>query len=502
MDMYQKNINALEKHHPELLELVTSCDIDRNHFQVMQAASGAPRVLHTMDDGEEVYIHNADDPSKCANQAIDLLGQMEKEGIAVLFGFGLGYLAEELLERFENGHIMMIYEATPEIFKIALETRDLTGLIESEKVKIFIGQDVDNFSIINTYHNLIANGKFWVVKHHPSVKLAEKAYDTFYKRLSEEKLITDSGISTAIGLGRNFVNTYMENIPAIIKKPGVKQLKDLFKGRPAIIVSAGPSLEKNFHLLKRAKGRAIIIAVDVALPTLLPAGVVPDILVAIDPLSDNFRMFRDNPLCKNVAFVCFAQYTPEIVRIYPGPLFLNSGFNNIIHNWLGSLWEDKGYIECFGGSVSHFAFAVAEYVGADVIALIGSDLSFTSTSKYHAGETTSLLEETSPTPAHVVFKDHFPVKDIFGDTKYTMHTLLVFKTTFENKIKKYNGKVINATEGGLPIEGAAPMRLADFIDEYCTLPEIDTYDTLSKLSDQTGAYDLPGLIDRVAFARK
>ncbi len=51
-------------------------------------------------------------------------------------------------------------------------------------------------------------------------------------------------------------------------------LQNIFDSRPAIIVSAGPSLENNFHLRKKAKNKAVIIAVDVVLPTLLPAGII------------------------------------------------------------------------------------------------------------------------------------------------------------------------------------------------------------------------------------
>ncbi len=500
-DLYQRNLNALRKHHPQVAEIIEPLHINEDRFKVLKSESGVPRVLHINNAGEEIYIHSAVDPADCAHQAVDILGQMEKEGIAVLFGFGLGYFADEILKRFAEGHIMMVYEATPEIFKIALQERDLSRFLASGKVQIFLGHDVDNFSILQRYHHLIVNGKFWVVKHHPSIRLSEKTYDRFFKRLTEEKRITESGIATAIGLGKSFMNTYMENIPSILKRPGVKNLKDIFKKRPAIIVSAGPSLEKNFHLLKKAKGRAVIIAVDVVLPTLLPAGILPDIVVAIDPLADNTGMFRDNPLLKDVPFICFGQFTPEIVRLYPGPLFINSGADNAIHSWLGSLWEDRGYVACFGGSVSHFAFGVAEYIGADVTAMIGSDLSFKNEKKYHAGDTTKLLQEAVENPDYDAFKGGFEVKDIFDEKVYALHSLLVFKTSFENKIRIYDGKVINATEGGLHVDGALTMRLEDFIDEYCDLPATDVFGQLSTISEESSQYDLDGIIEAVTVAR-
>ncbi len=500
MDLYEKNLKALGKHNPELVELIESLEIDEDKIQVLYANSGEPRILFKKDNGEEVYIHSAEDPIKCADQAIDLLGKMEKEGgIVVLFGFGLGYFAEEVLKRFEKGHILMIYEAVPALFKTALKTRDLTDLLESEKVKIVLGEDADNFSFIHSRDHLLVFAKFWIVKHDPSVKLNEEAYERFQKRLEEEKRLALSGTGTALGMGKEFINAFMANIPHTIRRPGVSKLKDIFKGRPAIVVSAGPSLEKNFHVLKKAKGKAVIIAADVVLPTLLPAGIVPDILVAIDPMAENIAVFRDNPLLKDVPFICLAQYTPEILNIYPGPIFVNTALGNPIFQWLGSFWEDKGYIHCFGGSVAHLGFAAAEYMGSDVIALIGQDLSYEE--KFHAGDATKLLHAFHNQEVPDYRKGAQVAEDIFGEKRYSLSSLLGFKTTFEKKVKVFSGSVINATEGGLPIEGATVMRLLDFIEEYCDIPPIEIFSVLSGLTKSEVRYNLEGLVSQVKGAK-
>ncbi|MGR3176465.1 MAG: 6-hydroxymethylpterin diphosphokinase MptE-like protein [Candidatus Anammoxibacter sp.] len=537
MNIYDKNLEALKKRHPDLVELVEATTIDGDKIKVLPTESGDHRVLYKKDDGEEVFVHSAEDPAKCANQAIDLLGKMDKEGIAVLFGFGLGYFAEEVLERFEKGHILIVYEATTEIFKTALQTRDLTDLLESEKINIILGKDADNFAIIHRNYHLIANGKFWIVKHHPSVKLNEKAYDKFKKRLEEERSLVASNVSTLMGLGKDFINVFLSNVPLFFRNPGIKQLEGIFKGRPAVVVAAGPSLDKNIHLLKKCKDRAIIIAVDAALPTLLPCNVIPDIIVAIDPLPENMVMFKDKPILKEVPFVCLAQYTPEIVRLYPGPLFLNGVPSNIIYQWLAGFWDDKGVIESGGGSVSHLAFSVSRFLGCDVIAFVGMDLSLSDKSLHSKGFGDITLDESTPEQGweysvKTDFKDipdeykwHIPILkeaikkgkepwdylvrktrgipgvDIFGENVLTMSNYLTFRITFQNMIRLFDGIVINATEAGLPIEGAKNMRLQDFIDEYCSLPEIDTFSVITEKADAEVGYNLEGLIANVEKAK-
>ena len=51
---------------------------------------------------------------------------------------------------------------------------------------------------------------------------------------------------------------------------------------PAIVVAAGPSLNKNIDELKRAKGKAFIIAVDTAIKPLLKKGIIPDMFAIVD----------------------------------------------------------------------------------------------------------------------------------------------------------------------------------------------------------------------------
>ena len=54
------------------------------------------------------------------------------------------------------------------------------------------------------------------------------------------------------------------------------------KDIPAIVVSAGPSLAKNKHLLKEAKGKAFIAVVDSAISTVMSMGVIPDMVFTLD----------------------------------------------------------------------------------------------------------------------------------------------------------------------------------------------------------------------------
>jgi hypothetical protein len=66
-------------------------------------------------------------------------------------------------------------------------------------------------------------------------------------------------IKTEASLSEIWFRCYMSNIPHILKSSPIDNLYNSFKNKPAIIVSAGPSLNKNINLLKDYQDKAIII---------------------------------------------------------------------------------------------------------------------------------------------------------------------------------------------------------------------------------------------------
>jgi len=93
---------------------------------------------------------------------------------------------------------------------------------------------------------------------------------------------------------RYLLNT-IRNIPVIAGSADVSALDDAFTNVPAVVVAAGPSLDRNIAELRRIRGRALIIAVDTALRPLLEAGIAPELVVAIDPSEVNGRHLRNLP---------------------------------------------------------------------------------------------------------------------------------------------------------------------------------------------------------------
>lgn len=494
MTIYEKNLEALLERHPKVAQQIESVCIEPKEIAISYTDSGEPEVWITASNKDEVLIGSAVDLTNMPQQIENVLAKKGGRRLILVMGFGLGHYPEAILKRLKEDDLLIIYEACPELLKTVMQIRDLCDVFGSTKVRVLVGEENNDFAFVRQYHHDIVNGRFCVLKQSACVLVNREAYERFRRRFREEKRLVDAGFVTGVHRGAEWTNALMKNIPVILRSAGVNRLKDLFKGRPAIIVSAGPSLEKNFHLLRKAKGRAVILAVDVVVPTLLPAGIIPDLVIALEANPKLYLVFQDNPLLRHTPLLCSGEVSHEtILSSYPGPVFMTLPPTQPFLVWLSPFWEDKGYIEQFGGSVAHVAFATAVYMGANVIALMGQDLSFAE--KLHAGDVTKLFYDEE------ALRNKPIATDIFGETTRTMPQFLVFKTAFENRFKTFEGMVFNATEGGLCIKGAKAVRLADFIDEFCCIPETDIISILSDHAHHEMSYDLEGIIAHLIGSR-
>jgi hypothetical protein len=86
---------------------------------------------------------------------------------------------------------------------------------------------------------------------------------------------------------RRFAPQYLvnsiRNMPAMLRGSDVRALADAYRGVPAIITAAGPSLDRAIDDLRVLHDRALIVATDTSLRPLLGSGIAPPLVVGLDP---------------------------------------------------------------------------------------------------------------------------------------------------------------------------------------------------------------------------
>ncbi len=457
MTTYEKNLKALSIHHPELVELLKR-DIAVDHIQVLRAKSGAPRLMVRGEAGDIMAIHNEHDPERVARKTARKISH--SQGVLVLLGMGLGYLARCLAQRVNEELALLVYEADPGIFKTALEHVDLTELLHAPMVKILVGSDADVGAWCYRYM-LKTCVTVQVISYEPAFRVAPRVYRQ--KRDKELLPYTQNHMinhATANRLGPLFVRGMLETIPHVARVPGVNRLHNLFVGKPAILIAAGPSLGKNVHYLKSAKNRAVLISADTVLGYLLARGIVPDFVVSVDPQEETYAKYRGVDIPREVALVFHPSCNAKIVKHFPGPKYV-SATSMGIYQWLQEFWPDKGSLEQEVQCQVHLGFNLAQWLGCDPIIIVGHDLCYTDDLMHVKGGSYLTREEEDKHVAEGV-----RTRNMFGQIVGTYPVFLGYKATMERKIESFPGRVVNATEGGVNLVGAENLLLCDALDEY------------------------------------
>lgn len=476
MDLYKNNMQWLERSQKDIFDFLMDeskqivSDSEKKDFRVFEAKDGEKGFSITKD--EKVYrLNSAYRPKEEAKRWAKQYKNENLEQIVFMYGLGNGMLANELYRLLKDDGKILVYEPDLESFKFVLENFDLTGLLSSERVRFLINgvneQFLYNIAVTNIdYYNL----KNIIICTHPQ-------YDTLYP---EEYSYFDDKLKLAIievSSNRNtdayFANRRVENILHNLSYlDNSITLADLAKVREwekdtAIIVAAGPSLDKNIKELKRAKGKAVIIATDTAIRYLVKENITPDFIVTVDAKKP-VKYFSDYPEFSHIPLFCTESSNYEIMDFHKGKKiwFLCYIYLEKIYKRYN---KDISFVGA-GGCVANAAFSVCVELGIKRIILVGQDLAYEG-DRTHAGDLKSHIFNEEETIKTVEGIDGNPVKTRADWDNY--------RIWFEEAIIiKPKIKVIDATEGGAKIKGAKIETLKEAIDHYCT--EEIALDTLNR----------------------
>lgn len=149
-------------------------------------------------------------------------------------------------------------------------------------------------------------------------------------------------------------------------------LKGAFEGVPALIVGAGPSLEKNGHLLRAFEKRALIFAGGSALNAIHAE---PHFGASIDAEAP-YRQFKMHPFSE-VPFCYQSRMNRDNFSLVHGERLLFPDSSSEAINWIyGEEMFDGGW------TVGNFLTAIAVYLGCSPLIFVGMDLCYEQGRKY------------------------------------------------------------------------------------------------------------------------
>ena len=421
--------------------------------------------------------------------------KMTKNTPAVcLFGLGTGLFAKQILDNLPEDGILIIYEPDRSIYEYCKnvdeenDENDIEKRISARIIKILsdhrvynVVEDEDGVALQNLLGSKIdyLYMDWMVVAKHNNYDMLFPDYNfTFDRTIMEFRNRMQTNKNTGELFKENYVVNFLQNINYIKHASLYSEIhKVLPNNIPTIIVSAGPSLDKNIELIEQVKGHFFIVAVDTAIRPLLKRGIIPDISLTFDPKKP--EEYYPDGVALEIPCMFSLDANPKIVSRIKGKKFIFNTNNDYANNILKRINKNFDLLEGNGGSIATAAFAIIVLFRQEKIILVGQDLAFDN-GKSHAGGVNDQAN----------YQESF-VEGINGEKVKTRSDWFAYLKWFENSIKaikkhEINIQVIDATEGGALIHGTEVMTLQQVIDscrdadgklpDYCFEEEIKKID--------------------------
>lgn len=469
--MFTKNIAFLEENGTHYLEL-TENNGDRLQF------------IGKDKEGNKFFLADNEEPRIISNEVdFDSAKNINPDIVQAIFCFGIVSI-DEILQLAQHAHpesVFFLIETNFSLLQYALNEEDF---IKLNKLNVML--IANGIECFEEPMKKISSSRLILLLRRPVFY-----FNSYYRNYEQKSLlpyirklrdvvchksfrIGNSIHDSLIGLIHNMVN-----IQHLNNYPRIAALENVFSNAPAFIIAAGPSLDKNIEHLKKIGDKGVIIAVDAIVGKLRKKGIVPHFIASVERVdvwellvNNKQELFQESYLVGPLAL------QPEVVRTFGGKVILPLRQSVREYIWLSRLLgleeNDKIWM---GASCAHVALGLAVHIGANPIVLVGQDLAFGDDMTTHAAGTVH-DEKPLDIPDEVI-----EVEGYYGEKVKTQSIWNDFRIMFEEYIAQGDIIVLNATEGGVRIQGASQITLEEAVATYCKpeSPSIDVYSKVEKL---------------------
>ena len=473
MDISEKNYKLLaEKLGIDKEKLSLNKDII-----VEKSAKGEP----TVKIGNS-YIHSKYDP---AGEAKKVITQYEAQSSSqnydcwVFGGFGLGYYVESFLDINDKAKIIIV-EPEISLLAAAAESRDLEKIINSDRIYFVISAEPETVSsILNTMQFEKIN-YFQIISEY---NINQEYFDKVKKAVSAYISRKEINNNTLRRFGKAWVKNLSQNLNEFALFPGLIDIQNAFSDIPALIIAGGPSLDNIFPYLKQLAKKYLIVAVDTSFNATVAAGVVPDILVVIDPQYWNSRHLdrsSSTSADSNTILISEPSTYSKIFKYFKNYKFFSGSVFP-----LGQYFEDatfrRGKIGA-GGSVATSAWDFTRQAGCSETLFAGLDLGYPEKKTHFKGSFFEERAHTLCTRLHPASDMDFSlitdaslieVENNNGAAVFTDKRLEIYRQWFEEQLKMHDLKTLNLSKNGVKIKNMEVIDLKTALDKPDIRESID-----------------------------
>ena len=317
---------------------------------------------------KEKLIHNEQNPLGEA-QEIFAMTTNEPVSIHLIYGLGLGYLFQVVCSK--SLGTVILYEPDLNILWTSFNLVDFSNDII--KNNVFITDTLNDASTeIYKKSNTFNTPQLLSL---PSVRaFDEEGFESLVQKLQE--------IVGAYSLDLKFtkekfypsLKMLLTNIPNLLNEPPLIKIQDTYKDKTAIVVSAGPTLDRNIETLKKNRDKYVLFTVGTAVKTLYKNGIKPDFLCIIETYNSTKQI--EGLDLSDVYFVTEPYTCPELRAFKYKQIFSHISANSPINHFWAEICQENIEEYWSKGTVSYTALNCARILGCSKIILVGQDLAY------------------------------------------------------------------------------------------------------------------------------
>lgn len=383
-----------------------------------------------------------------------------------VYGIGLGHYYTHLKKWLSDDperHIFFLEDDYAVLHRF-FETPLAKEILLNKQVSVcYLNSLEDSDGVLETLYWSCVLTPFTVV----ALRSYSKNKTAFFSEL-QTKIFYDNTMKNALvdeylRYGAAFFRNFYPNILDLEGAYWGNALFGKFKGMPAIICGAGPSLGKQIKQLGALKDKALIFAGGSALNGLMVNDLLPHFGAGIDP--NEAQAIRLNETKHtNVPFFYRTRMLVEAARNIPGDRLYISGAGGYD---IADYYEKKFGLEAEfldeGHNVVNFCTEIATRMGCSPIIFVGMDLAFTGMKAYTSGidDHADLSAEKLLNHPDEEFRG-IKRTDIYGEPILTVWKWIA-ESDWLSRFAKEHPEVtfINATEGGIGFQDIPNVFLSE-----------------------------------------
>ncbi len=317
---------------------------------------------------KNLYLHNEANPilearsvfAGCINEPVS---------IHFIYGLGLGYLFQTA--SLNSKGTVILYEPDLNLLKVVFNFVDFSGDLMKSNVYL-----TDNLKkACDIIHQKSGTKNFPYMLSLPSQKrLDPVGFEELVKNLKDTVGAYFLDLKYTKKKFYKILKILTANIPELLNEIPLAKVKDFYKGKTAVIVSAGPSLDRNIETLKKYRNQYVLFVVGTALKTVVNHNITPDFICIIEPYNTARHLEGIN--LEN-SYLITEPYSNSMLHKLPFKrIFSHISANTPVNRFWGELCEEDISEYWSKGTVSYTALNSARILGCSKIVLVGQDLAY------------------------------------------------------------------------------------------------------------------------------